>query len=278
MFAFLGVMIAPLSSTLAQGQSLSNTSSKDNSWFDKHQQGWHFYKKRPQSPKPKKLVYRREEEAPEPQSRPKEFSKNFEPESYTQKLKAFQEKLEEAQARAVLNPTVENVQEFARLHDAVINQADRFQETWLYTTLLSQNPKDANYMSPKGREIKDQQEEQELERRIVLLAREHGLFFVFKEGCPYCNEFAPLVKAFAKKYGFEVKAISADGGKLPEFPEAEMDNGIVSLINPDGVYPALYIVNPAANSVFPLSWGMVNEVGLKDNIKHYLVVKDREIQ
>lgn len=255
--------------------SFSQT-SKDGSWFEHHQQGWHWYKKMPKISKPKKLEDRLPVEASS-SSKLSEISSN-ESDTYVKKLKEIQEKLEESQAKAVLSPTVENVVEYKKFHDAVINQSSKFQEAWMYASLLTLNPKDANFSSPKGREIQLKQEQQELEMRIRDLSRSHGLFFVFKQSCPYCHEFSPVVKAFAQKYGFEIKAISADGGMLPEFPDAEQDNGVVSLINPEGIYPALYIVNPVKNTVFPISWGMINEVGLKDNIKHYLAVTDKENQ
>jgi hypothetical protein len=36
---------------------------------------------------------------------------------------------------------------------------------------------------------------------------------------------AAIVKRFAEKYSWYVKAISVDGGKLPEFPNFVLDNG-----------------------------------------------------
>jgi conjugal transfer pilus assembly protein TraF len=265
---FMGIMAGIVS------QALGQASSQKGSWYDRHQQGWHWYKKRPQRLKPKKRV---DQSQGEPAHRTEDQPSNAPvPETYSQRLKEFQEKLEEFQARAVLNPTVGNVVDYKKLHDAVIDQANKFQDAWMYVSLLTTSPQEANFLTPKGREMRDNKEKEDLERSIQNLARDHGLFFVFKQECPYCHEFSPLVKEFSKKYGFEIKAISADGGTLPEFPDAEQDNGIVSLINPEGIYPALYLVNPGANSVFPLSWGMVNEGGLKENIKHYLVLADKE--
>lgn len=268
----LTMIMASCSSSFSQGLVPDSQSSKRGSWFDKHQQGWHWYKRIPQIPKVQKLVQRPQEDDSTP--RPKNTSPTG-PETYAQKVKAFQEKLEEFQSRAVMNPTVENVIEYRKLHDAVIEQSNKFQEVWMYTALMNTPPQNVNFATPRGREIKEKQEQQTLERRIQGLAQNNGLFFVFKQSCPYCHEFAPVVKAFAQKYGFDVKAISADGGVLNEFPEAEQDNGVLSLINPDGIYPALYLVNPVENAVFPISWGMINEVGLKDNIKHYLGVTDK---
>jgi len=42
--------------------------------------------------------------------------------------------------------------------------------------------------------------------------------FFFRGACPYCHKFAPLLKAFADRYGFRLVDVSLDGGGLPEFP------------------------------------------------------------
>jgi len=247
---------------------MGKTVAKD--WFDQHQQGWHWYKKTPPPPAPvmkKKSKETKESESSDPKGL-----------NYREKLKEFQDRFEEFQARAVLNPTTENVAAFIKLHDLVLSQASKFQEMWMVASLLTPDMRTANKRSPKGREMNETREQQIFEINLRILARTHGLFFMFKEGCPYCHEFGPLVKDFAATYGFELKAISADGGKLKEFPDAVEDNGVVSLINPNGIYPCLFIVNPQSNEVFPLSWGLINEEDLKENMKHYMNAKAQENQ
>jgi conjugal transfer pilus assembly protein TraF len=191
--------------------------------------------------------------------------------SSLKQLEEFQKKMDAAKAKAVLYPTVENVTAFIKLYNYIISKSSQFQEMWTHVNMTMPDPEIVPYGSPKSRSIKENQEKNWLNRKIKKLSLNHGLFFVFKSGCRFCHEFAPLVKNFSEKYGFEIKAISADGGKLPDFPDSVLDNGVNSQINPDGIYPALFIVNPKTKVVLPIAWGMVNEDDLEANLKHWII-------
>jgi conjugal transfer pilus assembly protein TraF len=109
------------------------------------------------------------------------------------------------------------------------------------------------------------------------LAKTHGLFLFFKESCPYCHAFAPIVKQFRDTYGFKVKAVSYDGGSLKEFPEACPDNGAIRKLNPYMIFPALLLVNPEKGEVIPLSWGMnaISVLEQQANLVFETLVKDK---
>jgi conjugal transfer pilus assembly protein TraF len=236
------------------------TNAGASSWYAKSDEGWHWYK----DPKIKK----------EPVE--KKFNKKGQAvaSSYTEKLEKFQKRLEELKARALIHPTAENVAAFIKIHDFMLEKSTHFQKMWDHVNMTLPDPELIQYSSPKAKEIRATQEREWLYKKLKTLAQDYGLFFVFKSGCRFCHEFSPLVKAFSQKYGFEVKAISADGGELAEFPEAVADNGTIALINPGGVYPALYLVNPKTNLVQPIAWGMVNEIDLEQNIKHWLTYRE----
>ena len=95
------------------------------------------------------------------------------------------------------------------------------------------------------------------------LSETFGLFFFFSDDCPYCHQFAPIVKRFAETYAWEVIAIRVDagasgtsapgtsalgtdssgGGSLPEFPDAQADHGLFEAWGIQAL-PALFAVNP----------------------------------
>ena len=130
--------------------------------------------------------------------------------------------------------------------------------------------------TPLHRKIMQEQKEKELQHKIRRLAKETGLFFLFKQSCPHCHAFAPVVKEFAQQYGFEVKAISGDGGKLKEFPEAVPDNGIIQKVNVKGVYPALFLAHPPTGNVIPVAWGMTTPTQLMDNFTTIIKALERQ--
>ena len=130
--------------------------------------------------------------------------------------------------------------------------------------------------APLHRKLMQKQKEEELQQKIRKLAKETGLFFIFKESCPYCHAFAPVVKEFAQEYGFEVKAISGDGGKLKEFPDAVPDNGIIQKINVKGVYPALFLAHLPTGHVIPVAWGMTTPVQLLENFSTIIKALERK--
>ena len=119
--------------------------------------------------------------------------------------------------------------------------------------------------APLARKIMQEQKEKELHQKIRRLAIETGLFFIFKQSCPHCHAFAPVVKEFSREYGFEVKAISGDGGVLKEFPDAVSDNGMIDKINVKRVYPAQFLAHPPTGNVIPVAWGMTTPDQLLDN-------------
>lgn len=74
------------------------------------------------------------------------------------------------------------------------------------------------------------------------------------------------MKRFAEKYGWSVLAISLDGGKLPEFPGAQRDNGIAEHLKVTHV-PALIALHPQTGQVIPLAYGMVSESEIEARVE-----------
>jgi conjugal transfer pilus assembly protein TraF len=183
------------------------------------------------------------------------------------KVKQIQQNFEEVTAKAILNPTLSNVQDVMTLQRQIMDRSTRFQERWMQASLFEgQHLCASDNGTPLHRKIMQARHEKERDQKIRRLAKETGLFFIFKQNCPYCHAFAPVVKEFAKEYGFEVKAVSGDGGKLKEFPDAAPDNGMIDKINIKRVYPALFLAHPPTGNVIPVAWGMTTPAQLRENM------------
>ncbi|MBX9697531.1 MAG: conjugal transfer protein TraF [Alphaproteobacteria bacterium] len=190
---------------------------------------------------------------------------------YQEKLTQLRETFEEAMAKSILVPTLQNVARTKQLHDQLIKGSEKFSELWTISALTETRGHEASTnLNPLNRRIYEQQKTQHLEQKLKKLSKDFGLFFVFKMDCPYCHQFVPLVVEFAEKFGFELKGISKEGGLLLGLQNTSKDNGILSLINPEGVYPALFLANPNTLEVIPIAWGMVSYTELLQNIETVL--------
>lgn len=246
----------------------AHTKSKDQSWYNQDPKGWMWYK---QQILPKK----KEEIEPEDENSKKAERTVYRkvqdpvgPPNYTQRMKEFQKQFEELQNKAILEPTLDNVQNFQRVQTLIMDRSENFGNMLMLAAQLdSQSYREADQPYPLHRKVYKEKKNQELDRQISAMAKNYGLFFVYKKECPYCHEFSPIVREFIDTYGFEYKAISPDGDPLPEFPDATADNGTISLLNPEGSYPMLFLVNPNESQVIPLSRGLVNITQLRENFE-----------
>lgn len=230
------------------------TSCQASSWYSQEQKGWLWYKA---IPKTKKVLK-------------KEPSKVISQESltYQERLQKVRANFDEIKAKALLEPTLRNVSDFLKAQEAILKRADYFQEMGMVATLLNASSyRESDQPFPVHRKIYEREAEKQLEQEIQNLTQQYGIFFLFKNDCPYCHQFAPIVREFLNAYPFDFKAISKDGLPLKEFPEAVPDNGTISVINPEGIYPSLFLVNPRTREVIPLARGLVNLPELKANIK-----------
>ncbi|MBX9697514.1 MAG: conjugal transfer protein TraF [Alphaproteobacteria bacterium] len=190
---------------------------------------------------------------------------------YQEKLTQLRENFEEAMAESILIPTLQNVARTKKLHDEMVVASEKFSALWAVSALTTREGHDpSTNLNPLNRRIYEQQKTQHLELKLKKLSKSFGLFFVFKMDCPYCHQFAPLVLEFGEKFGFELKGISKEEGNLPGLSNASKDNGILSWINPEGVYPALFLANPKTMEVIPIAWGMVSYSELLQNIETVL--------
>jgi conjugal transfer pilus assembly protein TraF len=234
-------------------------------FYKEHATGWHWYK----DPDPEALI---KEEA-SPKSAEQERGQGV-AKSYTEKLKESKKVMNEVLAQAVLEPTLTNVQRFQLIQKQTVDKATEFERLWMLASTLSADYRSAT--TPLEKEVFEAEQKKILDFKLKEASKRYGLFFVFKNSCPYCHKFAPLIKRFSQTYGFSVKAISADGGTIQEFPDSVSDNGAVGYLNPKGVFPALFVVQPEANLIVPVAWGMVSFDQLLENFKIVLSALEKQ--
>jgi conjugal transfer pilus assembly protein TraF len=229
--------------------SISEAKS-DSSYFDDRERGWHWYEKQPQP----------EEEKPD--------SPMVSPSSPLERLKQYREKLETTKAEAVLNPTPQNVLNYQRLQYELMEKSNLFADVWM-RNVYAHPEIDHTRKSPvsqKARHIYLREQEEGRGRKIAALSKKYGLFLFFKNNCPYCDAFGPIVKRFSVKYGWEVLAVSEFGEKNALFERNVRDNGLAEAWKVK-TYPSLFAVCPRTGHVIPVAVGMISVEEMEERIE-----------
>ncbi len=189
--------------------------------------------------------------------------------SATERIETMRKALEDARARAVLDPTTENVSAYLRLQQEALQSAANFSDA--FRRAVWANPAlDYTLKRPVGALAKRLwTEERRAEREGVLqgLGERYGLIYLGSEQCPGCRVFGPLLRAFALRHGIEVLAVSMTGGPLEGWPEAVPDQGHAARLGIKArVLPAVVLYDTRTRRAIPVSYGVVAEDQLAERI------------
>ena len=172
--------------------------------------------------------------------------------------KEIREELDRLKDQAVINPTKENVKTYLEAQQYVMEKGSVFADVarrvvWETAELDYSLRRPTNALATQS--FKDQRRETR-EQAIARLARENGVFFFFRGDCAYCHQLAPILKYLQDLHGLEVFAVSLDGGRLPQFPNAHPDNGISRVLEVAQV-PALFLSSKTERRVQPIGYGVL---------------------
>ncbi|MBY0463004.1 MAG: type-F conjugative transfer system pilin assembly protein TraF [Alphaproteobacteria bacterium] len=227
-------------------------------FFDEQAQGWHWYELQESGIRSQES----EEELPLLSS-----EQQFKQKTPTELVKAYREELERRLTQAWVNPTPQNLKTYQDMQKDMMIRSERFSNTWMQ--VIYENPSlDHTLIAPvnqKARHVYLDEEKKHNREIIKSLSQSYGLFFFFSGDCPYCHQFASIVKIFSETYGWEVIAISQDGEYLEEFPDAEPDNGLFATWKVE-VLPSLYAVNPNTGHVLPIAFGLTSLDQMEERI------------
>ncbi len=219
--------------------------------FYAHSEGWHWY---------------HDPQATKKQAAP--IEQNGDP---VAAMKALQQQVNVALDRAILFPTQANVKDYMALQNRVTAQTAIFTNVW--KQVLVENPaldySIAHPTSSLGRTVYLKQYRENQDKVIQQFAHQYGLFFFYRGDCPYCHQFAPILKAFSDHYGVTVIPISLGGGMLAQFPNSRADNGQAARLHVE-VTPSLFAVDPRAQKIIPVAYGFMSDDALGQRIFHIM--------
>lgn len=222
-----------------------------SSFYRRHSEGWYWYKDPEEEREPEQLV--QPVAPPPPKSEPVEVREE-KPQQPSQPAP-----FSAAWVRGMLpvyrdiaweNPTPENVMAYVLLLHFAVNRSQKFAEIARQITIENllldetcQRPTVTYGVHKVNREAYDR-----FMAVVQKIRNKAGLFFFFKSGCGYCESEAPLIGNFEKD-GFDVFAISVDGGSLEsyQFRNVKLDQGQAEQLGVTAT-PALFLVS--ADGVF----------------------------
>lgn len=220
-----------------------------NSFFSEHARGWHWY-----------------EVIPLEEEKDKQISESAST-NPVEVLNQLKEQIETLKAKAVLNPTEQNLKAYILAQNEVARKASLFSSSW--QRVLWKNPElDYSLIKPTsflGKQAYLDKQKVSLNQTAKSFAKDYGLWLFYRSDCPYCHKFAPIVKRFAESIGIHITAISMDGISIPDFPDSKVDQGQAEKSGVQ-VVPALFAVNPNKEEIIPVAHGLLTELELLERI------------
>ena len=187
-------------------------------------------------------------------------------------LEDIRKELEIIKGRAVVNPTEENVLEFLRAQNFVMDKSSTFAD--VSRRVVWANP-DVNYnarspVASFARSNERERKEKQKREMLAALSKTHGILYFGKSDCNYCRDQAPVLKAFSMDTGMEILPITLDGKPLFMFPDSKPDNGL-SIIASRGegieIVPSVNLVERSSNRIIPLGSGVVAASDISERIR-----------
>ena len=218
--------------------------------------GWHFYCDRREDPP---------EAEPEPRTVPPVVDER----PATERIEAMRKALEAARAEAILNPTTENVTAYLRLQQETLQRAAAFSDAFRRTVWATPEL-DYTLRRPVGalaKQVWSDGRRQAREAALARLGERYGLIYLGHSGCAGCKVFGPLLRAFAKRHGLDVLAVSLTGEALEGWPEAVADNGRAARLGlGNAPVPALVLFDTQTKRVVPVGFGVMAEDQMAERI------------
>lgn len=238
---------------LAADDSLAAGEGDDDFYCRERKLGQWFYCERPQidqGPKPS------EQKAAKPAQ------------SASERMAAIAKQLDELKARAILEPSEENVIAYVRFQREQLDRASTFSDTW--QRALWQNP-DIDYtlqrpVSTVAKRAWTDNRTSDRSQVLSHLGQRYGMFYFFAQSCGACEIFAPILRSVADSHGLAVMAVSTDGGPSKDFPNYVVDSGQRERMGVPNATPALVLFDTATRKTVPIGFGILSADEIMDRI------------
>lgn len=189
--------------------------------------------------------------------------------SAADRLAAITRQLDELKARAILDPSEENVIAYVRFQREQLDRASTFSDTW--QRALWQNP-DIDYtlqrpVSTVGKRAWTDTRKADRDTVMNRLGERYGMFYFFAQSCAACEVFGPILRSVAASHRMAVMAVSMDGGPSKDFPNYVVDSGQRARMGvPGNATPALVLFDTVTRRTVPIGFGILSADEISDRI------------
>jgi conjugal transfer pilus assembly protein TraF len=187
----------------------------------------------------------------------------------TVRLKAISEKLDELKARAILEPTTQNVQAYIAFQREQLDRASDFADVW--RRAIWQNP-ELDYtlerpINALGKKTWTTQRTAQRDAALAAISQRYGVFYFYSSSCAACEVFSPIIRGVSDRFGMTVMAVSIDGGPNAAFPNYLIDTGQFQAMGMAGKQvPALVLFDTVTKQPMPIGYGVMAADDVMDRI------------
>jgi conjugal transfer pilus assembly protein TraF len=237
-----------------------------NQWFlmnavtaESKAKGWHWYNevylqdKKEEKKKDDKIS---NEQAKEARTKKKENTA-------VEQIIILRKIVDEAKAKAILYPTLENLREYIMLQNYVVNQATLFSRVW-QKALLEYPELDFSIEHPNQNSFQHLVHEEKIkkeENAVKEYSKSYGLFFFYRGNNKIDEALSETVKEFSERHDITLIPITVDDKTLSIFKTSKIDSGQAKALNVK-YFPALILVDPISQKNIPLNYGYISYSGL----------------
>ncbi len=191
------------------------------------------------------------------------------PETATQRLDKVTAELRELKARAILDPTTENITAYVEYQREQLDRASMFSDVW--QRAVWQNPDlDYTLQRPVGTVAKAawlNDRKVDRDQALNRLGERYGIFYFFAQSCGACSIFSPILKSVTDSHGLHVMAISTDGGPSDVFTHYSVDSGQRERMGlTSKATPAVVLFDTVTKRAVPIGYGVIAADELMDRI------------
>ncbi len=185
------------------------------------------------------------------------------------RMKAITRQLDELKARAILEPTTENVMAYIQYQREQLNRASTFADVW--QRAVWQHP-ELDYtlqrpVSTLGKRMWLDNRNADKGHVLSQLSRRYGIFYFYAQGCAACEIQSPILKSLAQSSGMHVVAVSMDGGPNNSFPDYVVDSGQRERMGLTGdETPALVLFDSVTKQPVQIGTGLLAADEIADRI------------
>jgi conjugal transfer pilus assembly protein TraF len=172
-------------------------------------------------------------------------------------------------ARAILQPTTENVSAYIAFQREQLNRASSFADMWRRT--IWQNPElDYTLQRPVnqlGKRTWLDNRTADKNRVLASISKRYGVFYFYSSACAACEVFGPIMRSVSDRFGLTVMAVSLDGGPSKAFPNFTVDTGQYRAMGMQGQQvPALVLFDTQTKRPMPIGYGVMAADEVMDRI------------